>query len=185
MVLSASSFGAAAPALVTTAAPANNITLAGIPLYGFNGSANAISPNGLFTLANTPGANGVSTNVAPDMIAGKLVLIGTSAVGLNDIKTTPVSRAMPGVEIHAQVLETTLAGDVISQPIYGIVVEFVTAILFGLLVITFAPLFGPVTLVALGAAFATILAGMSVYFYTQNRLLIDFTYPLIDRKSVV
>ncbi len=87
------------------------------------------------------------------MIAGKLVLIGTSAVGLNDIKTTPVSRAMPGVEIHAQVLESTLSGDVISQPIYGIVVEFVTALLFGLLVIAFAPLFGPVTLVALGARF--------------------------------
>ena len=30
--------------------------------------------------------------VAPDRIAGKLVLIGTSAVGLNDIKTTPVDR---------------------------------------------------------------------------------------------
>jgi adenylate cyclase len=131
-----------------------------------------------------PAVNVLEKNVAPDMIAGKLVLIGTSAVGLNDIKTTPVSRAMPGVEIHAQVLETTLAGDVISQPIYGIVVEFVTAILFGLLVITFAPLFGPVTLVALGAAFATILAGMSVYFYTQNRLLIDFTYPLMSTTAI-
>jgi hypothetical protein len=69
MVLSAQQFGAGAPALVTTAAPANNITLAGIPLYGFNGSANAISPNGNFTLANTPGANGVSTNLAPDLVA--------------------------------------------------------------------------------------------------------------------
>ena len=43
-------------------------------------------------------------------LAGKLVLIGTSAVGLNDIKTTPVSSTMPGVEIHAQVLESVLSG---------------------------------------------------------------------------
>src|SRR6201996_8983964 len=35
-------------------------------------------------------------HVAPEMIARKLVLIGTSAVGLNDIKTTPVSAATPG-----------------------------------------------------------------------------------------
>ncbi len=55
-----------------------------------------------------PAVNVLEKNVAPDMIAGKLVLIGTSAVGLNDIKTTPVSRAMPGVEIHAQVLESAL-----------------------------------------------------------------------------
>jgi adenylate cyclase len=131
-----------------------------------------------------PAVNVLEKNVAPDMIAGKLVLIGTSAVGLNDIKTTPVSRAMPGVEIHAQVLESTLTGDVISQPIYGLAVEFVTALLFGLLVIAFAPLFGPVTLVALGAAFASMLIGMSVYFYTQNRLLIDFTYPLMSTTAI-
>ena len=43
-----------------------------------------------------------------DMIKGKLVLIGTSAVALNDLKTTAVSRVMPGVEVHAQVLETAL-----------------------------------------------------------------------------
>ena len=131
-----------------------------------------------------PAINVLEKNVAPDMIAGKLVLIGTSAVGLNDIKTTPVSRAMPGVEIHAQVLESTLTGEVISTPIYGIVVEFATAFLFGLLVIAFAPLFGPVTLVALGAAFASVLIGTSAYFYTQHRLLIDFTYPLMSTTAI-
>ena len=131
-----------------------------------------------------PAINVLEKNVAPDMIAGKLVLIGTSAVGLNDIKTTPVSRAMPGVEIHAQVLETTLTGEVISTPIYGIAVEFATALLFGLLVIAFAPLFGPITLVALGAAFATALVGTSVYFYALHRLLIDFTYPLMSTTAI-
>src|SRR5882762_822128 len=120
----------------------------------------------------------------PEKIEGKLVLIGTSATGLNDIKTTPVSPAMPGVEIHAQVLESALTGEVISQPSYGISVEFATALLFGLLVIAFAPMFGPVTLVALGAAFATALLGTSVYFYTQHRLLIDFTYPLMSITAI-
>jgi adenylate cyclase len=131
-----------------------------------------------------PVTNVLEKTVAPEMIAGKLVLIGTSAVGLNDIKTTPVSQNMPGVEIHAQILESALTGDVISQPVYGIAVEFATALLFGLLVIAFAPQFGPVTLVALGAAFASMLIGMSVYFYTQNRLLIDFTYPLMSTTAV-
>jgi len=131
-----------------------------------------------------PVMNVLEKTVAPEMIAGKLVLIGTSAVGLNDIKTTPVSQNMPGVEIHAQILESALTGDVISQPIYGIAVEFATALLFGLLVIAFAPLFGPVTLVAVGAAFATALVGTSAYFYAQHRLLIDFTYPLMSTTSI-
>ena len=44
--------------------------------------------------------------VPPEMIDRKIVLIGTSATGMNDIKTTPVSKAIPGVEIHAQMLES-------------------------------------------------------------------------------
>src|SRR4029077_20342058 len=131
-----------------------------------------------------PAINVLERSVSPDMIAGKLVLIGTSAVGLNDIKTTPVSPAMPGVEIHAQVLEGALTRALISQPIYGIVIEFITALLFGLLVIAFAPLFGPVTLVALGAVFATALVGTSWYFYVQHRQLIDFTYPLMSTTAI-
>jgi adenylate cyclase len=122
--------------------------------------------------------------VAPDKITGKLVLIGTSAIGLNDIKTTPVTSAMPGVEIHAQVLESALTGGVVSQPNYGIGLEFFSALIMGLLVIAFAPKFGPVTLVGVGALFASVLIGTSWYFYTQHRLLIDFTYPLMSTTSI-
>jgi len=122
--------------------------------------------------------------VPQDKIAQKLILIGTSATGLYDLKTTPVSPAMPGVEIHAQVLESALTGAVVSQPNYGIVIEFATAILFGFLVIAFAPRFGPISLVALGALFATLLAGTSWYFYTRHRLLVDFTYPLMSTTSI-
>ncbi len=39
------------------------------PIFGFNSSPNAQSPNGNFTLSNTPGATGVSTNLAPDLVA--------------------------------------------------------------------------------------------------------------------
>jgi adenylate cyclase len=123
-------------------------------------------------------------NIAPEMIDHKLVLIGTSAVGLNDIKTTPVSSAMPGVEIHAQVLEAALTKALLSEPPYGIVLEFAAALVLGLLVIIFAPMFGPVVLVAIGALFASLLIGASWYFYTQQRLLIDFTYPLLSTTAI-
>ncbi len=123
-------------------------------------------------------------DVPPEKIKGKLVLIGTSAVGLNDIKTTPVSAAMPGVEIHAQVLESALTKAVLSQPSYGIALEFFAALILGILVIIFAPMFGPITLGTIGALFAALLIGTSWYFYTQHRLLIDFTYPLLSTTTI-
>ena len=126
----------------------------------------------------------IDGSVPREKIAGKLVLIGTSAVGLNDIKTTPVSPATPGVEIHAQVLEAALTGALLSQPPYGPVLEFGAAALLGILVIAFAPLFGPISLVGVGALFASGLVGTSWYFYTQHRLLIDFTYPLLSTTAI-
>ena len=123
-------------------------------------------------------------SVAPGMIARKLVLIGTSSVGLLDVKTTPIDPVMPGVEIHAQVLESALTRTVLTQPDYSTVVELLTAILLGILVIWLAPFFGPITLVVVGGLFASVLVGASWYFYTQHRLLIDFTYPLFSTTAL-
>jgi len=123
-------------------------------------------------------------SVPSEMIARKLVLIGTSAVGLLDLKTTPTDPVMPGVEIHAQVLESALTHGVLSRPNYAIALELVAAILLGILVIIFAPGFGPITLVAIGALFASLLIGTSWYYYTQHRLLIDFTYPLLSTTAI-
>jgi adenylate cyclase len=123
-------------------------------------------------------------NIAPETVEHKLVLIGTSSAGLLDVKTTPVTPVMPGVEIHAQVLEAALTKALLSQPNYGVVVEFCAALLLGIAVIWLAPLFGPVTLVALGAFIATLLVGTSWYLYTQHRLLIDFTYPLLSTTAI-
>src|SRR5712672_327065 len=122
--------------------------------------------------------------VAPERIARKLVLIGTSAVGLLDLKTTPIDPVMPGVEVHAQVLESALTRAVLSQPNYGIVVELCAAILLGLLVIAFEPMLGPIGLVAVGGLFASLLVGTSWYFYSEQRLLIDFTYPLLSTTAI-
>jgi adenylate cyclase len=123
-------------------------------------------------------------NVSPDKIAGKLVLIGTSAAALNDLKTTPVSATMPGVEAHAQVIEAALTRSFLSQPRYGPVVEYGAALWLGVLVIAFTPLLGPITLVLVGALLASALIGLSWYVYSEHRLLIDFTYPLLSTAVI-
>jgi len=129
-------------------------------------------------------ADVLDNNVPVDKIKGKLVLIGTSAVGLYDVKTTPVSPAMPGVELHAQVLESALTTAVISEPNYTVGLELLTAMILGLIVIIFTPNLGPVRLVGVGAMFATLLVGTSWYFFVHYRVLIDFTYPLMSTTAI-
>ncbi len=123
-------------------------------------------------------------NVDADSIAGRLVLIGTSAAGLLDVKTTPVSPVMPGVEVHAQVLEAALTGQLLAQPPWAPLAEFLSAMILGIAIIWVAPTFGPKSLVAVGAFFATLLVGTSWYYYSQQRLLIDATYPLLSTTAI-
>jgi len=52
----------------------------------------------------------------PSQLKGRIVLLGTTAAGLKEIRTTPLDAAHPGVEIHANVLDNLLAGDPIAEP---------------------------------------------------------------------
>jgi adenylate cyclase len=44
------------------------------------------------------------------LIKGKMTIVGTSAVGLLDIGSTPVDPIIPGVEVHVQLIEAVLTG---------------------------------------------------------------------------
>ncbi|GAB4234502.1 MAG: hypothetical protein OHK0028_10750 [Deltaproteobacteria bacterium] len=50
------------------------------------------------------------------LLKGRIVLLGTTAAGLKEIRTTPLDAAQPGVEIHANVLDNLLAGDPVVVP---------------------------------------------------------------------
>ena len=122
--------------------------------------------------------------VPADRVNRRLVLVGTSAVGLLDSKTTPIDPVMPGVEVHAQVLESVLTQSVLSEPNYAVGVELCAALLLGAATIWLAPILSPIYLLIFGAAIMALTAGASWYFYVHEQLLFDFTYPLISSALV-
>jgi adenylate cyclase len=118
--------------------------------------------------------------VSPDRFRQRLVLIGTSAVGLRDIKTTPIDPAMSGVEIHAQVLENVLGNSTLVYPNYAVGAQLAVMVIFGLAIIVLAPILGATTMLALGAAVAAIMMAGSWYFFVEYKLLIGAASPLIS-----
>src|SRR5262249_21963604 len=119
-------------------------------------------------------------NVPPDRLAGRVVLIGTSAIGLLDLKTTPLDAAIPGVEVHAQILESVLSKSSLVNPNYAIGAELAIAVLFGLAIIIAAPMLAASIVIVLGGCLIAGLIGLSLYLFVEHNLLIDFTYPLIS-----
>ena len=122
----------------------------------------------------------IEGRVPADRFAGKLVLIGTSAVGLLDIKTTPLDPAIPGVEIHAQILESVLSRIVLSHPNWATVAELAIALVVGLILTLLAPALGAGTLLGLFALSASLVIALSWYLFASAGTLIDLSFPLLS-----
>ena len=113
----------------------------------------------------------------PEEVAGRHVLIGTSAVGLLDLRATPLGPAVPGVEIHAQALEQMLSGDHLIRPAYATGAELLFLVVVGAATAWLVYHFGAAMaailgVVAIGAVFAT-----SWFAFTQAGFLFDPVYP--------
>ena len=69
-------------------------------------------------------------------VEGKFVLVGTTAVGIFDLRSIPFDSAIAGVEIHANVIDNILQGDFLYQPadmvIYDLMMIFAIVILFSI-----------------------------------------------------
>ena len=116
--------------------------------------------------------------VDPKRLQNKLVFIGTSATGLLDIKTTPLDPAMPGVEVHAQLIETILSKSHLSRPNGVDGAEIILMAVLGLFLVFLLPYAGAIGSLAVGGILAGVVTGGSWYLYTRHGFLVDVVYPL-------
>ncbi len=120
-----------------------------------------------------------ATPALQPLLADTIVFIGTSAAGLKDLRSTPLSAFTPGVFIHAQALEQMLSGKPLTRPVWLTGLEIiVVAVAATLLLIAFASL--PArwsAILALAAVAATVTA--SWLAFTHRGLLVDPVWPSV------
>lgn len=95
--------------------------------------------------------------VPPEQLEGRIVFVGTSAAGLQDIRATPFDAVYPGVEVHAAVVDAILNGDYIARPDYTPGIQTLAILLAGLAAaavfnFTRAFIYGPACLLLAGCA---------------------------------
>ena len=83
---------------------------------------------------------------------GAIVLVGTTAPGLMDLRSTPVSAVYAGVEIHANMIAGILDSKIMHAPTYARGAELASLALGGLLLTLLLPLLGPLWSLLLTAA---------------------------------
>ncbi len=115
---------------------------------------------------------------APDQIAGRVALLGVTGQGLVDYQLTPNGERLPGVEVHAEVIEDVFDGSLLYRSAAAPGIEALCFGLLALLALAWVPRLSPLrsTLLYLGSA--GLLLGGGVGAYAWQRQLLDPLTPL-------
>ena len=119
-----------------------------------------------------------SGNVDPELFRAKLVLVGVTGVGLLDYKVTPLGEQVPGVELHAQLIEQIFDGAYLVRPEWALWLEL--ALLLGGAGLLIALVPAARVHVSVGA----ILALLAVFFVAalwafSRGVLVDAAWPAL------
>ncbi|MEM9332679.1 MAG: adenylate/guanylate cyclase domain-containing protein [Pseudomonadota bacterium] len=115
----------------------------------------------------------------PAKINGRMVLVGTSAVGLEDYRSIPVGERVPGVEVHAQVIENILTDQTLTRNVVSERLEMLGTAIIGLLIVLLVPSFRAIVSFCCVTIliFGTLM--ISWWFFSQQLLLVDATWPIM------
>jgi len=123
----------------------------------------------------------LSDGLQPGALDGMIVLIGTSAPGLIDLRATPLDSTIPGVEVHAQAIEQILVGSIdgtsLSRPDYATAVEVTLTLILGLILAFIVLRVSALTSGVIGLATMAALLGGGWIAFSRFGLLFDPTYP--------
>ncbi len=134
-------------------------------------------PSGSFTYVSV---TDVLRDRLPDgALKDKIVLIGTSAPGLQDLRSTPVGPAYPGVEAHANLISGMLDQDIKQKPSYMLGVEFVLVLVLGASLSLLLPMLSPgrTTLAAAGSLVAV--TGLDAWMWRGANLDLPVAHSMM------
>ncbi len=145
----------------------------------------ATDANGEVRIAFTPTepqrflsiADIIDGKVDPAVLEGSIVLVGMTAIGMLDHRATPIDPSVPGVEVHAQLIEHLLSGAQLSRPDWAPGAELFVAVILSLILVIALPRMGAsrgaiLVVLVLGA-----IGGGSFAAYAKAQVLLDPIYP--------
>ena len=126
----------------------------------------------------------LNDEVPAEKIEGNVFFVGTSAIGLKDLRNTPVQDAVPGVELHAQLAEQMLEQKFLARPDYADGAEFLYLAIIGLLLVVLLPRLSAGKMAVVATVFIGIGLAVPWIAYSNYQLLFDPIYPPVTFAAI-
>jgi adenylate cyclase len=119
----------------------------------------------------------LSGEIPASEINGRIVMVGSSAAGLMDLRSTPLDAAIPGVDVHQQVLEQIVGGHFLSRPDYAPGAEWLAAVV-AILLLAFAATRVPASVdAAIGLVIIIAICVAGMLLFMRAGYLFDPVFP--------
>jgi len=125
-----------------------------------------------------------NNKVDTELLKDAIVLVGTTAPGLLDLRSTPVQNVYPGVEIHANIISGILNQNIKHQPAYTLGYAFLLLVLIGLVMSSLPPKMSPLQTSLLTLTVATFITAISFYAWNRWNLVLPMATPLLLTLSL-
>ena len=122
--------------------------------------------------------------INPESLRNKIVLVGIIGLGMLDYKTTPLGEFVPGVEIHAQVIENLMNGVALTRPAIAPRIEAAALLLCGFIIIAFVPRLSALQGIHLAFGLVVVLMGAGLVLFHNFSMLFDPAWPSIGVAAI-
>jgi adenylate cyclase len=153
--------------------PVNDDMAALIPYRGAQGSFRYVSATDV-----------MSNNVDKATLKNKIVLLGTTAAGLMDLRATPMQNVYPGVEVHANMVAGILDGNIKQNPAYTQGIEFILLLLVGSLLAFCLPNLSPSSATMLTALCLGLFLGLNWLAWQAGNLALPLAALLVTISTL-
>lgn len=139
-----------------------------IPYRGYQGSFS------YFSITDV-----LNDRVPKEKLAGKVVVVGTTAPGLMDLRATPVGAAYPGVEVHANLIAGMLDGVVKHKPPYILGADVLLVLIAGAVMVFLLPMLSPLRATMVGLIVLLLLLGVNFSFWHYFNVVLPLANGMI------
>lgn len=141
-----------------------------------NLSINFKGPTGTFPLI--PVTDILSNRIDDNSLKDKIIIVGATAQGMFDLRPTPFGNDFPGCEIHANIIDSILTENILSQPdfpdFWNLLILFSTGALLGLVL----PATGALTGIFLYTFLTVSYCLVCQYLFSRHGLVLNMVHPL-------
>ena len=113
-----------------------------------------------------------------DELRDKIIIVGTSAQGLLDLRATPVREDFPGVEVHANLISGFLDQRIMHKPAELLGISVLTILVLGLPLAILLPRLSPIIATVTIAGMLAALVGLNLYIWKGQDLALNIAAPL-------